>query len=233
MLTLPQALKCGCWRGVFLPRPPQSTDYLFPFYASKNPRCHLCYETSSHSSPLSTSPASHSFACLPTRTCPCANRRDTALRNFCFMPRPKVTEEARRRVLKACFRCQNTKSKCDGRMPCGLCNKRGESLRCAYSAAERSYGGQRRRRKAQRQDFPPVSSPSSVTGTPTNVSSPHGQTRLVTRSQTTGQVSNPRAIPGMKASQVLHDTQGRISTYTPVASRTADALADSLQSIPG
>jgi hypothetical protein len=63
------------------------------------------------------------------------------------MPRPKVTEDCRRRVAKACLRCQKSKYKCDGQTPCAQCIKRNRSLACAYSSIERSYGQHRRRRK--------------------------------------------------------------------------------------
>ncbi|KAH8805406.1 hypothetical protein F5884DRAFT_678776 [Xylogone sp. PMI_703] len=63
------------------------------------------------------------------------------------MPRPKVTDEDRRRILKACIFCQTTKQKCDGLTPCAQCRRRGRSITCAYSAHERSYGRRRRRRK--------------------------------------------------------------------------------------
>jgi hypothetical protein len=66
------------------------------------------------------------------------------------MPRPKVLEDSRRRVAKACLYCQASKSKCDGQKPCAPCVRRSRSSGCAYSAHERSYGVHRRRTERTR-----------------------------------------------------------------------------------
>ncbi|RFU34091.1 hypothetical protein B7463_g2243, partial [Scytalidium lignicola] len=63
------------------------------------------------------------------------------------MPRPKVTEQDRRRILKACIFCQTAKQKCDGLTPCVQCRRRGRAGACAYSSHERSFGRRRRLRK--------------------------------------------------------------------------------------
>src|SRR5688572_22969515 len=68
------------------------------------------------------------------------------------MPRPKVTEQVRRRVAKACITCQATKQKCDGRAPCAPCARRGQTAACSYSSHERAYGARRRRRQKGTRD---------------------------------------------------------------------------------
>jgi hypothetical protein len=63
------------------------------------------------------------------------------------MPRPKISEQNRQRIAKACLYCQSSKVKCDGLRPCGQCIKRQRSSECDYSSHLRSYGRQRRRRQ--------------------------------------------------------------------------------------
>ncbi|KAL2813394.1 fungal-specific transcription factor domain-containing protein [Aspergillus granulosus] len=71
------------------------------------------------------------------------------------MPRPKVSEGARRRIEKACLHCQSTKQKCDGQSPCSPCVKRRQSGNCAYSDHVRSYGHRRRRAQKPTSDCKP------------------------------------------------------------------------------
>jgi hypothetical protein len=49
------------------------------------------------------------------------------------MPRPKVSDENRRRVAHACDNCKRRKEKCDGANPCNLCRRRGREPECHYS----------------------------------------------------------------------------------------------------
>lgn len=49
------------------------------------------------------------------------------------MPRPRVKDEDRRRVSRACDNCKRRKEKCDGQSPCNLCKRRGCEPECVYS----------------------------------------------------------------------------------------------------
>ena len=49
------------------------------------------------------------------------------------MPRPKVSEEHRRRCAQACDNCKRRKEKCDGLIPCNLCRRRGREPECHYT----------------------------------------------------------------------------------------------------
>jgi Fungal specific transcription factor domain/Fungal Zn(2)-Cys(6) binuclear cluster domain len=49
------------------------------------------------------------------------------------MPRPRVKDEERRRVSRACDNCKRRKEKCDGLNPCNLCKRRGCEPDCVYS----------------------------------------------------------------------------------------------------
>jgi hypothetical protein len=49
------------------------------------------------------------------------------------MPRPRVKDEDRRRVSRACDNCKRRKEKCDGQTPCNLCKRRGCEPECVYS----------------------------------------------------------------------------------------------------
>ena len=50
------------------------------------------------------------------------------------MPRPKVSDEHRRRVAQACDNCKRRKEKCDGAHPaCNLCRRRGREPECRYT----------------------------------------------------------------------------------------------------
>jgi hypothetical protein len=49
------------------------------------------------------------------------------------MPRPRVKDEDRRRVSRACDNCKRRKEKCDGQLPCNLCKRRGCEPECVYS----------------------------------------------------------------------------------------------------
>jgi hypothetical protein len=51
------------------------------------------------------------------------------------MPRPKVKPQDRRRASKACDACKASKKRCDARLPCLLCVKKGVGSSCSYSAA--------------------------------------------------------------------------------------------------
>lgn len=48
------------------------------------------------------------------------------------MPRPKVREEDRRRAVKACVPCQNSKKRCDSQTPCANCRRRDYIPYCIY-----------------------------------------------------------------------------------------------------
>ena len=49
------------------------------------------------------------------------------------MPRPRVRDEDRKRVARACDTCKRRKEKCDGSHPCGLCRKRGREPECTFT----------------------------------------------------------------------------------------------------
>lgn len=49
------------------------------------------------------------------------------------MPRPRVKDEDRRRVSRACDNCKRRKEKCDGSKPCNLCKRRGCEPECVYT----------------------------------------------------------------------------------------------------
>ena len=48
------------------------------------------------------------------------------------MPRPKVTPDARQRVVQACAQCKSSKRKCSGSLPCDHCIKRGFGDTCHF-----------------------------------------------------------------------------------------------------
>lgn len=49
------------------------------------------------------------------------------------MPRPRVKDEDRKRVARACDTCKRRKEKCDGQHPCLLCKRRGREPECVFS----------------------------------------------------------------------------------------------------
>src|SRR5690349_4754827 len=49
------------------------------------------------------------------------------------MPRPRVKDEDRRRVRRACDNCKRRKEKCDGKQPCFLCTRRSREPECVFS----------------------------------------------------------------------------------------------------
>ncbi|KIV91916.1 hypothetical protein PV10_06407 [Exophiala mesophila] len=49
------------------------------------------------------------------------------------MPRPRVKDEDRKRVSRACDTCKRRKEKCDGQHPCLLCKRRGREPECVFS----------------------------------------------------------------------------------------------------
>lgn len=145
------------------------------------------------------------------------------------MPRSKVTEEARRRVAKACLRCQDTKSKCDGLTPCALCANRGESSQCAYSAIKRSYGHRRLRQKSEhRENHQKTTTAESSANKPLH----QEQIPVVASSEETRSVSSMREVTIPTMSQTLYDTRGRIGMYASIFRRSRGilpvALIDSL-----
>ena len=117
------------------------------------------------------------------------------------MPRPKVLEESRQRIAKACLYCQATKQKCDGRAPCVQCRKRGRSNNCAYSTHERSYGRRRRKHIGTRQES---SSPGHAAAPFSDgTQSPEGDVV----NQPAGRMTDV-AVP--KLPHNLYDTKGRV-----------------------
>lgn len=121
------------------------------------------------------------------------------------MPRPKVTEELRRRIAKACLYCQATKQKCDGLTPCSSCSKRGQSTSCAYSSHVRSYGAHRRRRSKPAEDPGQCSVDLSTTssphdGIPSHLQRPHEEPAQFTSVE----------VPIPKLSHKVYDTNGRV-----------------------
>lgn len=52
------------------------------------------------------------------------------------MPRPKVAPENRRRIQRACETCRTSKRRCDGNLPCQVCQRRGLSASCVYAPLE-------------------------------------------------------------------------------------------------
>lgn len=67
--------------------------------------------------------------------------------NLCFtawyspplfvMPRPKIRPEDRKRSCKACVSCKASKIRCDSRLPCATCVRRGQSAACVYTGTDR------------------------------------------------------------------------------------------------
>ncbi len=57
--------------------------------------------------------------------------------NYCVdaMPRPRVKDEDRKRVARACDTCKRRKEKCDGQQPCLLCKRRGREPECIFTEA--------------------------------------------------------------------------------------------------
>lgn len=53
------------------------------------------------------------------------------------MPRPKVRPEDRKRSCKACVSCKASKIRCDSRLPCATCVRRGQSAACVYTGTDR------------------------------------------------------------------------------------------------
>lgn len=49
------------------------------------------------------------------------------------MPRPRVKDEDRKRVARACDVCKRRKEKCDGQHPCLLCKRRGREPECVFT----------------------------------------------------------------------------------------------------
>ncbi|EHY54441.1 hypothetical protein ABEF92_008891 [Exophiala dermatitidis] len=59
------------------------------------------------------------------------------------MPRPRVKDEDRKRVARACDRCKRRKEKCDGQQPCLLCKRRGRDPECVFTDAFSKRGAAR------------------------------------------------------------------------------------------
>ncbi|KAF4447942.1 putative transcriptional regulatory protein C3C7.04 [Fusarium austroafricanum] len=72
------------------------------------------------------------------------------------MPRPKVRAEDRRRAVKACVPCQNSKKRCDSQSPCANCRRRDCIPYCIYdpeaARPRRLSSKAHRRRIDQRSD---------------------------------------------------------------------------------
>ncbi|CAG1971591.1 unnamed protein product [Fusarium graminearum] len=69
------------------------------------------------------------------------------------MPRPKVRAEDRRRAVKACVPCQNSKKRCDSQSPCANCRRRDCIPYCIYdpeAARPRRQSSKAQRRAAER-----------------------------------------------------------------------------------
>lgn len=49
------------------------------------------------------------------------------------MPRPRVKDEDRKRVARACDTCKRRKEKCDGNQPCLLCRRRNREGECVFT----------------------------------------------------------------------------------------------------
>lgn len=59
------------------------------------------------------------------------------------MPRPRVKDEDRKRVARACDTCKRRKEKCDGQQPCLLCKRRGREPECIFTEAYSRRGSHR------------------------------------------------------------------------------------------
>jgi hypothetical protein len=121
------------------------------------------------------------------------------------MPRPRVLEEYRQRIAKACLYCQATKQKCDAQAPCVQCHKRGRSSTCAYPAHERSYG--RRPRKHLEAAREPTS-----TGHAAFISS--HRTRPPENDSMEQWACRTTAVAVPKLPHNLYDTKGRVCTLS-------------------
>jgi hypothetical protein len=56
------------------------------------------------------------------------------------MPRPRVKDEDRKRVARACDTCKRRKEKCDGQHPCLLCKRRGREPECVFTEGHSKRG---------------------------------------------------------------------------------------------
>ena len=121
------------------------------------------------------------------------------------MPRPRVTEESRRRVAKACTACQEGKHKCDGHSPCAKCTARNRASECLYSNIERSYGARRRRRRSTPRSHGQLSSP--VTTPSQGALSESGKRQGLDNAQVNDQQPAAREANRQKT---LYDTRGRV-----------------------
>ena len=129
------------------------------------------------------------------------------------MPRPKVTEQARRRVAKACITCQATKQKCDGRAPCAPCDRRGQTAACSYSSHERSYGARRRRQQKGPRD---ETSGQILSTSPVDSSANDRSSRHHPPPNQTDSPSARIEVTIPKLSRALHDTKGRVRKPLPI-----------------
>jgi hypothetical protein len=120
------------------------------------------------------------------------------------MGRPKVSEQSRRRVNKACLPCKASKYKCDGLKPCASCVKRHSSSTCTYSTHERSYGKHRRRAKTKHTIHERSSSPNRSTVGSIPIEDAEPSTIPYQPSTSSAEVLVP------KISRSIYDTQGRV-----------------------
>lgn len=65
------------------------------------------------------------------------------------MPRPRVKDENRKRVARACDTCKRRKEKCDGSQPCLLCKRRAKQDECHYSDGKRPSPSRRQSTSSQ------------------------------------------------------------------------------------
>ncbi|KAJ9636543.1 hypothetical protein H2204_005376 [Knufia peltigerae] len=80
------------------------------------------------------------------------------------MPRPRVKDEDRKRVARACDTCKRRKEKCDGQYPCLLCKRRGREPECVFTEAFSKRGSAVRGSKERpTQPQPPSSSSHPMT----------------------------------------------------------------------
>lgn len=77
------------------------------------------------------------------------------------MPRPKILPENRVRAYRACNSCKASKIRCDSKVPCENCVKRGRESQCCYQAGNGAATRKAKRQSASQQHVSPLSQPMS------------------------------------------------------------------------
>lgn len=87
------------------------------------------------------------------------------------MPRPKILPENRIRAYRACNSCKASKIRCDSKVPCENCTRRGRESQCTYHAGNGAATRKTKRRSNSAQNVSPLSHPLSPSILPSNPAS--------------------------------------------------------------